>query len=85
MSSQSSKPSRLRFLLVATYAWLVVAFVGVITIFGIYSTMTPREFQEYAKENCGELLLVGAMITFGGVALSFMVRELRNSLRRKPF
>ncbi len=85
MSSQPSKPSRLRFLLVATYAWLVVAFVGVITIFGIYSPMTPSEFQEFAMENCGRMMLTGIWIMLGGVAVSFMVRELRNSLRRKPF
>ncbi len=81
MDSQESKPSRLRFLLVATYVWLVVAYVAVITIFGVFSKMTPPEFKEFAKDNRDEMLLWGACITIGGVVASFLVRELRNLIR----
>lgn len=85
MDSQQPKPKRLRFLLVATYAWLVVAYVGVLTIFGVRSKMTPSEFKDFAIENRAMLATWGAGITLAGIALSFLVWELRNLLRRKAF
>lgn len=82
MSSEKPKSSRLRFLLVATYAWAVVSYVAVLTKFGIYSTLTPAEFKDYVIENQVTILSWAVGITFGGVILTWVVREVWLGLRR---
>jgi hypothetical protein len=80
--SESASKKRVRFLIVATYVWLVIAYVGLIGFFGINSEMRPGEFRNFAMENWREMVIWGTFVLVSGVSGSFAIRELRLLIRR---
>jgi len=79
---ETGTKQRIRFLLVATYVWLVIAYVALIGFFGINSDLRPGEFRNFAMENWREMLIWASILLVSGVSGSFAIREWRLLVRR---